>query len=141
MLSGTRAGTSLRRPGPVGPSAIPAIRRRRRVLPHSHAAARTLVTTVRTPGQYAPDTPTLQQDRDRFFDQSWSAIVLRLPGQDPTNISLSESFWKSCTELRSAAIGRWLIFNGLAPWPPGRPPVVALQCTGERAFSVLASDP
>jgi hypothetical protein len=40
MLSGTGAGIALRRPGPVGPSAIPAIRRRRRVLPHSHVALR-----------------------------------------------------------------------------------------------------
>ena len=80
-----------------------------------------------------------RHDRDRFFDPSWSAIVLQLPGQDPVIIQLSESFWKSCIELRSAAIGRWLILNGLAPWPPGSPPVVPLHKTGERAFSVRAA--
>ena len=82
-----------------------------------------------------------RQDRDRFFDQKWPTIILRLPGEDPTNVPLSQSFWRSCTELHSAAIGRWLILNGLAPWPRGKPPVLSLQCTGDRAFSVLTTDP
>ena len=68
-----------------------------------------------------------RQDRDRFFDQSWSTVVIHLPEQDPTSVPLSESFWRSCTELRSAAIGRWLLLNGLAPWPRGKPPVIELQ--------------
>ena len=79
-----------------------------------------------------------RQDRDQFFDQRWSAIILHLPGQDPTSIPLSESFWRSCTELRSAAIGHWLLRSGLAPWPSGKPPVLALQRIGDRAFSVAA---
>jgi hypothetical protein len=79
-----------------------------------------------------------RQDRDRFFDHGWSAIVLHLPGQDPANVPLSESFWRSCTELRSVAIGRWLILSGLAPWPRGNPPVLTLQQTGDRAFRVVA---
>ncbi len=62
-----------------------------------------------------------QQDRDRFFDQGWSAIVLHLRGQGPATSQLSASFWRSCTELRSAAIGRWLMGNGLARWPKGNP--------------------
>jgi hypothetical protein len=79
-----------------------------------------------------------RQDRDRFFDQKWPAIVLHLPEQDPVRVPLSESFWRSCTELRSAAVGRWLILNGLAPWPRGNPPVLTLQHAGERAFRVMA---
>lgn len=80
-----------------------------------------------------------RQDRDRFFDRSWSTIVLQVPGQGAMTVKLSSSFWRSCTELRSAAIGRWLIGNGFAPWPKGSPPVVEIQRTGERAFSVLKS--
>jgi hypothetical protein len=80
-----------------------------------------------------------RQDRDRFFERSWSAIELQVPGQGTTTVQLSASFWRSCTELRSAAIGRWLIGNGLAPWPKGSPPVVGIQPTGERAFSILKS--
>jgi hypothetical protein len=37
-------------------------------------------------------------------------------------VTVSPSFWRHCSELRSAEIGRWLHRNGLAPWPPGRPP-------------------
>ena len=79
-----------------------------------------------------------RQDRDRFFDQRWSAIVLHLPGHEPVNVPLSESFWRSCTELHSAAIGRWLIHNNLAPWHPGKPPVIELRKTSDRTFKVIA---
>ena len=79
-----------------------------------------------------------RQDRDRFFDHRWSAIVLCPPGQGPAGVPLSESFWRSCTELRSAAIGRWLVLNELAPWPRGKPPVLELQKTGDRAFRAIA---
>jgi len=77
-----------------------------------------------------------RRDRDRFFDPGWSAIVLHLPGQEPVSVRLYGSFWRSCTELRSAAIGRWLRANELAPWQPGKPPVLALQQAGDRAFRV-----
>jgi hypothetical protein len=37
-----------------------------------------------------------------------------------------------------SAIGRWLVLNELAPWPRGKPLVLELQKTGERAFKVIA---
>lgn len=77
-----------------------------------------------------------RQDRDHFFDQRWSAVVIQLPGHDPVTVQLSESFWRSCTELRSAEIGRWLMLKGLAPWPHGKPPVLTLHPTVERAFAI-----
>jgi hypothetical protein len=77
-----------------------------------------------------------REDRDRFFDRSWKEIVLHLPGQEPTPISLSASFWKSCTELRSSSIGRWLMERGLAPWTRGEPPVLTLLRTGDKEFRI-----
>jgi hypothetical protein len=48
-------------------------------------------------------------------------------------VSLLKSFWRSCPELRSAAIGRWLLRNHLAPWPRGLPPALVLRhVTGNR---------
>jgi hypothetical protein len=77
-----------------------------------------------------------REDRDRFFDRSWKEIVLHLPGQEPTLISLSASFWKSCTELRSSSIGQWLISRRLAPWPRGEPPVLTLLRAGDKEFRI-----
>lgn len=75
----------------------------------------------------------LRADRDLHFDPSWSEVIVEL-GSRWTTVPLSESFWQNCHELRSAAIGRWLIENELAPWPTGKPPVVQVQPVGEHAF-------
>jgi len=80
-----------------------------------------------------------REDRDHFFDRSWKEILLQLPGQDPVAVPVSGSFWRSCTELRSASIGRWLILNDLAPWTRGEPPVLSLLRTGDHLFSLRAA--
>jgi hypothetical protein len=51
-------------------------------------------------------------------------------------VAISPSFWRRCTELRSAEIGRWLHGNGLAPWPPGRPPNVIMEQIADNRFAV-----
>jgi hypothetical protein len=72
-------------------------------------------------------------DRDRFFDRNWRNVVLELSGQGPAVVAVSPSFWRRCSELRSAEIGRWLQLNGLAPWPRGRrPKVIMEQISGNR---------
>jgi len=65
-------------------------------------------------------------DRDRHFDRGWSEVEVDLEGQGPTTIALTESFWRRCTELRSADVGRWLLDSGRAPWVKGQPPTIAL---------------
>jgi hypothetical protein len=54
-------------------------------------------------------------DRDLFFDPHWSDVSVDFADGEPVLVPLSRSFWRSCPELRSAAIGRWLLRNGLAP--------------------------
>ncbi len=69
-------------------------------------------------------------DRDRFFDRAWTEIVLDLPDQSSTSIPLSDSFWKRCSELRSAAVGRWLLTAGprsLGPRRAAHPDAVATR--------------
>jgi hypothetical protein len=51
-----------------------------------------------------------------------------------TNVALSASFWRACTELRSADVGRWLVAHRLAPWPKGAPPHLNLEHLGGASF-------
>ena len=64
-------------------------------------------------------------DRDQYFRREWQSVILILEGEDGTiEINVDKpSFWNaSCRELISAEVGRWLLKNGLAPWPKSRPP-------------------
>ena len=75
-------------------------------------------------------------DRDRYFLPGWECLVLVLPGVVIT-VPLSASFWRTCTEFRSAALGRWLLQSGLAPWPKGAPPTVALLPIKDDRFALM----
>ncbi|TDO55569.1 hypothetical protein EV651_114273 [Kribbella sp. VKM Ac-2571] len=77
-------------------------------------------------------------DRDRLFDPHWVNIVLTIPGEGEVEVSLSASFWRTCSELRSAAIGRWLLRSGQAPWPQGAPPTIRLTHISGNRFTVEA---
>ena len=70
-------------------------------------------------------------DRDRYFDSDWEEIVLELEGAKPATITLSAAFWRSCSELRSADVGLWLLEAEAAPWARGSPPgIVVTQDVG-----------
>lgn len=76
-----------------------------------------------------------EADRDRFFDRGWSEVVVELEGAEAVTIPLSPSFWRSCSELRSAEVGRWLLVQGAAPWPSGSPPGVAVTQVEDHHFT------
>jgi len=76
-----------------------------------------------------------ESDRDRHFRPDWDEVTLELDGGPPVAVSLSPSFWRSCSELRSAEIGRWLLDQGAAPWPTGNPPRIAVNVVDGRVFS------
>ncbi|HSH62377.1 MAG TPA: hypothetical protein VK988_22555 [Acidimicrobiales bacterium] len=42
-------------------------------------------------------------------------------GDLEATVALTPSFWRSCSELRSVVIGRWLLETRAAPLPHGRP--------------------
>jgi hypothetical protein len=75
-------------------------------------------------------------DRDEFFDPEWREVIVDLDDEESVSVSLSESFWGRCPELRSAAIGRWLLRNGLAPWSRGGPSTALLISGGSNRFSL-----
>ena len=75
------------------------------------------------------------QDRDRHFDPKWSAVTIEMEGGGSALVALTPSFWRSCSELRSADIGRWLLETGAAPWPSRHPPGIAVNHVGENRFA------
>jgi hypothetical protein len=77
---------------------------------------------------------TTPRDRDRWFDRAWTHITIELDGDGTVTVPLSPSFWRTCTELRSAEIGRWMLERGLAPWPNRRPPAMTLTHRGSHRF-------
>jgi hypothetical protein len=62
-----------------------------------------------------------ETDRDAYFRREWTEVVIEFDGIEAT-IALTPSFWRACSELRSAAIGRRLLQNGDAPWRKGQRP-------------------
>lgn len=83
----------------------------------------------------------LVEDRDRYFSRDWTEIMVDIPEQTATTIALSDSFWRACTELRSAALGLWLRESGRAPWPRGEPPSIGLVHVRGNRFSIDGNAP
>jgi hypothetical protein len=75
-------------------------------------------------------------DRDRSFDPDWATIDVDLGALGRVTVSLSDSFWRTCSELRSADIGRWLIGQGLVPWPKSAPPSLELTHLSDNTFKL-----
>jgi hypothetical protein len=81
------------------------------------------------------------EDRDRYFDRDWSEVVFDLDGEVEARATISDSFWRTCSELRSVGIGKWLRVRGLAPWPKGIPPTLEVRPAGGNRFNVLPPSP
>ena len=81
-------------------------------------------------------------DRDKYFDRQWKSVIVEIPHRSEwveaeVNVS-KKSFWNSrCRELINKEIGRWLIAQGLAPWPKRKPPRIELEPLGGRRFGIL----
>ena len=68
-------------------------------------------------------------DRDLNFKREVKTILIELESDSiPAEVNIDKaSFWnQTCKELISAKVGKWLIKNGLAPWPVGKPPLLEL---------------
>lgn len=74
-------------------------------------------------------------DRDRHFDLEWHSVVLELADGPTIEVPLTDSFWRSCSELRSVELGRWLLAAGRAPWPKHAPPGIAVNPIADNRFS------
>lgn len=79
-------------------------------------------------------------DRDQHFRREWTSIEIDLSPYGVTNVALSTSFWRACTELRSADVGRWLVAHQLAPWQKGAPPHLNLEHVGGARFHLTSPE-
>jgi hypothetical protein len=82
------------------------------------------------------------EDRNQFFDRGWRVVQLHIAGtKEPINVNVDKSsFWKgTCRELLSLELGRWMIAEGLAPWPKGKPPHFELIPKDAGVFEVRKS--
>jgi hypothetical protein len=76
-------------------------------------------------------------DRNRYFVPGWDRVELEFPSGQRVKVSLTRSFWKpekACAELRSAAVGRWMIEQGVAPWPKGLSATADVGAIGSDVF-------
>ncbi len=74
--------------------------------------------------------------RDQYFNKNWESVDIEFDDRPWITVNVSESFWRKCTELRSSAIGKWMLDEGLAPWPKGKPPKLKLIVIGQRRFKL-----
>lgn len=80
-----------------------------------------------------------EEDRERYFRRDWKTIFIGFEnGGDEAEINIDKSsFWsKTCGELISKKIGKWLIMNRLAPWDKGNPPKLKLVYFQENHFQL-----
>ena len=55
----------------------------------------------------------------RLLRPKRQSVTFTLDHGATVTVKLTDSFWRSCSEFRDANIGRWLLDQGLAPWPKG----------------------
>lgn len=79
------------------------------------------------------------KDRNKYFKPSWKEVIIEFDDALPTEVKLTTSFWKTCIELRKNYIGKWLLRNGLAPWPENQPPKCVLKYLNENRFKLTKS--
>jgi hypothetical protein len=76
-----------------------------------------------------------KEDRDRYFDPEWSSVLIECEGGEVVEAPLSASFWRSCSEVRSAALGSWMLQASAAPWVRQSPPSIVVTPIEGRRFS------
>ena len=75
-----------------------------------------------------------RRDRDRYFQRNWGSVEVVLDNGEVVDVSLSETFWTTCPELRSAVIGRWMLDLGVIPRAKGKPPQSNPEPTGDSGW-------
>jgi len=79
-------------------------------------------------------------DRDEYFYNKWKTVFIHFEGvRKPAEVNVNKSsFWNdTCHELINQDIGKWLLDNGLAPWPENQPPKLELIRIKDNHFKML----
>lgn len=73
----------------------------------------------------------------RKFHPSWKVVSVKLGEKTSfVPITLTDSFWKTCPELRGKQITRWIIELGLNRWEKEHPHKLNLEPLGDRKFEI-----
>ncbi len=73
-------------------------------------------------------------DRDHYFQRHWGSVEVVLDDGEVVDVSLPETFWTTCPELKSSVIGRWMLNQRAIPWANGKPPQFNLEPLGDLRF-------
>jgi hypothetical protein len=81
------------------------------------------------------------RDNQHFFKTDWQDVIIELPSGSEVHearVNLSKSFLHGdCHELRSKAIGRWLLSQGCGAWENRANPRFEVERRGQNRFRVL----
>jgi len=75
-----------------------------------------------------------KKNRDLYFDKKWNETIIEIEGYKSISASIAPTFWTTCPELRSKYIGKWMIFNRIAPWAGRKTPELILEQKEENHF-------
>lgn len=75
-------------------------------------------------------------NRDRYFDRSWTMVTIELPSGMVLDLPLHFGFWRGCPEVKGPGFREWFETQGLLTWPYGQPPRYRLTPTGRARFKV-----
>ncbi len=78
-------------------------------------------------------------DRDLYFSPEWNSVEVIPDNGEAAEVSLPETFWTTWPELRSSAIGRWMLDPGVIPRAKGKPPQFDPEPVGDRRFRLAPS--
>lgn len=70
---------------------------------------------------------------NQFFDKEWDSVLIEMD-EVTVPVKVTKTFWTSCPELRSPAIGAWMKKRGVVPWAKGKPPEMRLTPMGRNRF-------
>jgi len=78
-------------------------------------------------------------DRDLYFSPEWNSVEVIPDNGEAAEVSLPETFWTTCPELRSSAIGRLMLDPGVIPRAKGKPPQFDPEPVCDRRFRLTPS--
>lgn len=81
-------------------------------------------------------------NREKFFDKSWKSVVVSISNpKNSIEIAIKDTFWTTCSELRSERIGKYIIENRLGKWEKGKPNKLLLFPQNDNRFVLMVSNP
>ena len=69
-----------------------------------------------------------------MFDPSWKYVVIIVEDKVRITVKITDSFWRSCSELRHQFFKEYFLKKNYIPWPRGKPPKFLFQRIKDNVF-------